>query len=107
MGNSPRCERVSCWRAPLPSMLLLLSSSPASGRPALHEGLFYISVPRWIFLLTFFPGFPFYGIKLIYSRLLWSSNGTITSASFGADELLRRRNILLAWVSTFHEFCRI
>jgi hypothetical protein len=32
------------------------SSSPASGRPALHESLFYISVPRWIFLLTFFPG---------------------------------------------------
>jgi hypothetical protein len=34
----------------------LFSSSPASGRPALHESLFYISVPRWIFLLTFFPG---------------------------------------------------
>jgi hypothetical protein len=34
---------------------LLFSSSPASGRPALHESLFYISVPRWIFLLTFFP----------------------------------------------------
>jgi hypothetical protein len=33
-----------------------ISSSPASGRPALHESLFYISVPRWIFLLTFFPG---------------------------------------------------
>jgi hypothetical protein len=28
---------------------LLLSSSLASGRPALDESLFYISVPRWIF----------------------------------------------------------
>jgi hypothetical protein len=34
--------------------LFLTSSSPASGRPALHESLFCISVPRWIFLLTFF-----------------------------------------------------
>jgi hypothetical protein len=28
---------------------VVFSSSPASGRPALHESLFYISVPRWIF----------------------------------------------------------
>jgi hypothetical protein len=34
-------------------------------------------------------------------------NETITSASFGADELLRRRNILLAWVSTSPNFCRM
>jgi hypothetical protein len=47
------------------SIKALFSSSPASGRPALHEGLFYISVPRWIFLLTFFPG------STLLLRCLW------------------------------------